>query len=271
MVRGICRDLPNQSRNIEEFQHMTIYNNLPYVPYFYIIQDTKNGMYYAGSKFGRNANPKIFMIEGGYCTSSNVINFLLENFGLSRFKVRKIRIFETANEAIDYETRFLIRVNASKNEVFYNGHNNTGICNHTKMKQLARETYGVEYYFQTDTFKQSKQITSMRKYGVKDPMKSEEIQEKYKSTHRERYGVDYSMQNKKIKNKCIETNLRKHGVKEIFQSTDFKEKAKKTNLIKYGVEHACQSDLVKKKKNETRKKLIQRPIVKSIRSYQEKI
>jgi len=38
---------------------MNIYN-----PYFYIIQDTRNGMYYAGSKTSKGANPENFMIMG---------------------------------------------------------------------------------------------------------------------------------------------------------------------------------------------------------------
>ena len=42
---------------------MDIYNDC-YQPYFYVIQDSCNGMYYAGVKWGKDANPGIFMVEG---------------------------------------------------------------------------------------------------------------------------------------------------------------------------------------------------------------
>lgn len=53
-----------------------------YIPYFYIIQDVRNGMYYAGAKWGRDANPANFMVEGGYTTSSKIINAVIEKHGM---------------------------------------------------------------------------------------------------------------------------------------------------------------------------------------------
>lgn len=54
-----------------------------YTPYFYNIQDTRNGMYYAGIKYGKDANPKTFMTEGGYQTSSKTIKKLIISFRLT--------------------------------------------------------------------------------------------------------------------------------------------------------------------------------------------
>lgn len=104
---------------------MSIYHN-QYVPYFYIIQDIRNGIYYAGSKWGKNSNPYNFMTEEGYKTSSVIIKELIKRHGLSNFIVRKIKTFKTGKKAYDYETKFLQKVNAKTNPKFYNGHNNNG-------------------------------------------------------------------------------------------------------------------------------------------------
>lgn len=98
-----------------------------YTPYFYIIQDIRNGIFYAGAKWGRGANPASFMIEGGYTTSSKIINQLIHEYGLDSFSIRKVKVFNTAKEASDYESKFLRKVDARNNTRFYNCHNNDGV------------------------------------------------------------------------------------------------------------------------------------------------
>jgi hypothetical protein len=95
-------------------------------PYFYIIQDTYNGMYYVGAKWSLDANKNKFMIDGGYITSSKIIKEIVKKDGVGRFIIRKLKIFSTAEDAYNYETRFLKRVDAKNNIKFYNGHNNDG-------------------------------------------------------------------------------------------------------------------------------------------------
>lgn len=95
-----------------------------YKPYFYVIQNTITGLYYAGSKYSKNANPSDFMTYGGYTTSSKIIKSIIEKSGLESFVIRKIKVFALAKEAYEYETRFLRKVNAKQNPKFYNGHNN---------------------------------------------------------------------------------------------------------------------------------------------------
>lgn len=94
------------------------------IPFFYIIENTKNGMLYAGSKVGVNANPKEFMTKKGYKTSSKIIKTIIEKFGLDIFKIRKLRTFSCPLEAYNYETKFLLKVDARNNPKFYNRCNN---------------------------------------------------------------------------------------------------------------------------------------------------
>ena len=118
---------------------MTIYHKRTF---FYIIEDIRNGMYYAGSKYGKDANPEKFMVEGGYTTSSTNINKLIEEFGLKIFIIRKMKIFDTSKEAISYETRFLKKVNARINKRFYNLHNNDNTFDTEKNKFITEIVYG---------------------------------------------------------------------------------------------------------------------------------
>lgn len=63
------------------------------------------------------------MTESGYKTSSKVVKRLIENDGLSSFKIVRIKLFGSGKEAIEYEYRFLTKVNAMCNENFLNASN----------------------------------------------------------------------------------------------------------------------------------------------------
>lgn len=92
-------------------------------PYFYIIKHLPSQKYYAGCKINSKANSLNFMTTEGYQTSSKTIKELIVKDSLSQFSVIRIKHFETSTEALMYETRFLTKVNASKNIMFYNKHN----------------------------------------------------------------------------------------------------------------------------------------------------
>lgn len=90
--------------------------------FFYVIRDKRNGMLYAGSKFSkRDSYPELFMQPHGYQTSSPTIKQIIDECGLDVFEVVKLKL---VNNAYDYETRFLRKVNAASNPKFYNAHNN---------------------------------------------------------------------------------------------------------------------------------------------------
>ena len=54
-------------------------------------------------------------------------------------------------------------------------------------------------------------ITNMNKYGVKSPLESQLVQEKYKNSILEKYGVSNPFLSKKIKNKAKQSILKKYG------------------------------------------------------------
>jgi hypothetical protein len=220
---------------------MAIYSQ-DYVPYFYIIQDVRNGMYYAGAKWGKNSNPKTFLKENGYKTSSKVINKIIQENGIQSFVIVKIKVFDTPENAQDYETKFLMKVDARNNNRFYNTHNNDGVMNREKLSETMNILYGVDHHFKAQPIKQKMKETWLEKYGVDNPRKSKEIQEKSRNTCLEKYG-DENYNNR--------------------------EQAKETCMEKYSVSNISQREDVKEAKLKKRKERLARPVVSSIQKYKE--
>jgi hypothetical protein len=201
-----------------------------YTPYFYIIQDKSNGMYYAGAKWGKDANPDNFMVEGGYQTSSETIKELICQYGLNSFIIRKIRVFVTGAEAYNHEKRFLQRVDAKNNDRFYNKHNNALVV------------------FHDDDYKNMMQ----EKYGVDHPLHSDEIKEKMKRTNMERYGAENVFSRDSIIRNNINTKIsERYDVANISQLAATKDKIKQTSLERYGVEHFLKDPNIIQKRLDT--------------------
>jgi hypothetical protein len=233
---------------------MTIYHN--YIPYFYIIQDVRNGMYYAGAKWAQDANPSNFMVEGGYETSSHTIKELIRQHGLSNFTIRKIRTFESGQEAYDYETRFLIKVNAKESPKFYNKHNNDHIFSYHdgRYKEKMLEIYGVSHPSHSNVIKEKIRTNNLEKYGVDNPMKLEFVKEKASETNLKRRGVKNPMQCETVKQTMKKNNMEKYGVENVFQTDWAKEKIIETNIKNIGVPYPQMSEECREKTKQTNMK-----------------
>ena len=240
-------------------------------PYFYIIEHIPSRKYYAGVRFAKNCNKDELLKEDGYCTSSNLVNQIIKEDGLESFKIRKIKEFDNKFDAMEYEAKFLHKVNAMHNARFLNlnntasfNYNTKKLCEHynveyvsqipyikEKIKRTNLQRYGVEYYSQTSEYLEKRKETNLQRYGVEHNFQSEQIIEKIKKTNFERYGVEYACQSDEIKNKIKETNLERYGVENPFQNKDIiekiKEKVKETNLERYGVEFSLGSQIIQEK------------------------
>jgi len=229
-----------------------------YTPYFYVIQDSRNGTYYAGARWRKECNPSELLQKNGYLTSSKKVKDIITESGEGIFIIRKIKTFTTADEAYDYETRFLEKVDAKNNEKFYNGHNNNrpapygtqefadlmmakhgvthaiySTVSDAKRKETNIKRYGVDHYSKTDEYKVKYNSTSRNKYGVDHPLQSPKIREKGKKTNLERYGVEHAIQNKSIREKGSKTNLERNG-SEKYNNRDL---ARETSVKNYGFDH----------------------------------
>ena len=245
---------------------MAIYYD--YIPYFYIIQDVRNGMYYAGSKYGRDANPSNFMIEGGYETSSEKIKKIIKEHGIDNFIIRKLKTFGTGPEAHNYETRFLQKIDARNHPRFYNGHNNDGIrpLMPDEMKKIMNEKYGVDHAMEIPEIKQKAlenlEKAFMEKYGVRHNFAVPEVRKTIIITNRKRYGVDHYAQTPEWLEKTIITNNKNFGVDWPSQSEEVMEQTRQMNNETYGVDYWSQTDEAKEILRQAAKKQFSDPIKK---------
>lgn len=99
------------------------------IPYFYIIEHTKSGKFYAGAKWAKDGicHPDKFMKEDGYTTSSTIINEIISKEGLDAFRIKVLMTQEECKmDVYSYETIFLQSNNIAQNDNWFNKHNNNG-------------------------------------------------------------------------------------------------------------------------------------------------
>ena len=145
MLVTISHYPPALHNQLKTMQLQSIYSTTG-IPFFYIIEHIQPKIYYAGVKYGkcqklkRSTDSSIFMTESGYHTSSKDIRNIIAKEGLSAFKIRKIHHFQTPEEALEYETRFLHKIDAKNNPNWYNQHNGDGKFRHKGGFKHTEET-----------------------------------------------------------------------------------------------------------------------------------
>jgi hypothetical protein len=79
--------------------------------------------------------------------------------------------------------------------------------------------------------------TSLKRYGVDNPGKSQAVKKKRLKTFRKKFGTDNPFQNKSVKQKIKNTNLSRYGVENASQSSEVKAKKVATFQNNYGADH----------------------------------
>jgi len=87
--------------------------------------------------------------------------------------------------------------------------------------------------------------TNFQKFGVTNPMYSNEVKEKIKQTNLERYGCENVFQNEEIKNKIKNTNMERYGKESYTQTDEYIIKSKQTRLERYGDENYVNPNKIK--------------------------
>lgn len=107
-----------------------------------------------------------------------------------------------------------------------------------------------------------RKMTCLSKYGVDNPMKSENIHNKMRETNLKRYGVEYPIQNINIRNKFTLTMIESYNNKHALQCCEFIEKSRNTRE-KNGSwsdninEFSSYKNIVKKLTNQNKKQLFE--------------
>ena len=207
---------------------MTIYAD-GRIPYFYVIQSKDTGKKYAGAKWGKDANPDLFMNRGGYKTSSNTVKKILGESDGAIFSVLEIITEEELQipfgcmSVQDYEQWYLESNDCCKSMDWLN-------------KSYA-SCYGTTEFYNN----------MIGKYGVAHATQVDSIKETIKGVNLLRYGFPYAMQNSQVSKKGIATKIAKYGYASTFQVQGYSE-----NMVKmmYGNEysHISQVPEIKAKK-----------------------
>ena len=130
----------------------------------YVYRVTIDEKYYIGKRTGRLDDLK----TGAYKTSSKLVKEKLQN-GHHFSKIKILQVFSSSKDALEFEKRILIRVNARKNPKFLNQHNGGGnytLKQHTqkskkKMSKKAKEQ------FDPNTEQGRKNLANHRNLGLK--------------------------------------------------------------------------------------------------------
>ena len=116
------------------------------------------------------------------------------------------------------------------------------ICDNAMIWKNANKTCSNECMIK------SRELTSIERYGTKNPFQNKSVREKAKQTNLVKFGVEYPQQNDEIKSKQQNTMIDRFGYTSTFHD---KEKIKNSLNEKYGVDYAQQSKEIRKKTIET--------------------
>lgn len=260
---------------------MTIYTDSR-KPYFYIIQH-KDGMKYAGAKWGRDANPDLFMMEcsKGYTTSSSYVKTSLTDQSGVIYSILDIILEEDIQMPSgcltikDYEDWFLVENDCISSDAWINKMPpHMAPYGSLEFEKNMILKYGTKTALHDpETF--NKFITTNNKrYGGNSPMCSANVRETHKKSIQSHYGEQYSnpaqvpevkkstresniikfggpapICDERVKEKILNTIQREHGVQytNAAQLPSSKENQLNTNMIRYGV--SCAANSIENKKN----------------------
>lgn len=119
-------------------------------------------------------------------------------------------------------------------------------CKKEKIMETCLDIYGC-HFTHLDSYKKAVKRSSLEKYGVEYPMRSDDVKQKQRATLLSRYGVEYAGQIPEGKEKAIQTNLVRYGVTHSSKLEETQEKKRATVRERYGVDHVAQLDSVKDK------------------------
>lgn len=103
--------------------------------YTYHLYHIPTDKHYYGVRYGKGCSPD--ELWKSYFSSSTLVHKLIEEYGQDSFVFSVRKVFETSEQAVAWESRFLLKVNAQHNDKWLNRHNgsNSFIGPHTHSEQ----------------------------------------------------------------------------------------------------------------------------------------
>lgn len=106
------------------------------------------GKHYYGARYKKGCHPAELWTT--YFTSSLIVAELIEQYGKDSFIATVRKVFETPEEAVEYETRFLNKIDARNSDKWLNRHNGgkffKGVPTHSKeaRSKMSLKTKGIK-------------------------------------------------------------------------------------------------------------------------------
>ena len=127
------------------------------------------------------------------------------------------------------------------------------LINKSKIIKSNNEKYGVDFPFQSQTIRETKDKNVLAKYGVKNVFELDTVKKSIKHTNISRFGVEKPLQNNSILIKQQSTMIDRHGAKTTLESKTLVERIKETNIQKYGTANAMKNSDVATKASRTQR------------------
>lgn len=237
-------------------------------PYTYIIGWSKLQKYYYGVRYSKDCHPKDLFTT--YFTSSTYVQEFIEKHGLPDI-IRVTRTFENSEKAVEWEIKFLTRVDARKNPKFLNRSNTpygpslnfkgnfTDYDSAKKGFMVVREKYGSNGSGVPQT-KEKVYTTNISRYGVHHTLGTDKVRLAREKANLEKYGNINPFASKKYyENRVNPMHIPKFREEhaKLMRSKDWSKRGQKTKqhmMETYGVSHYYQSEEFRDKMNSLKRK-----------------
>ena len=94
------------------------------MPYTYIITHLPTNVKYYGVQYKKNCTPEDLGVK--YFSSSKVLKQLILEDGIENFSFEVRKIFESKHKALEWERKFLTRIDAARSPMWFNLRNGSG-------------------------------------------------------------------------------------------------------------------------------------------------
>ena len=108
------------------------------LPFTYIISHVTKKVHYYGVRFCRGCHPSELGVT--YFSSSKALKRRIKKYGIQEFKFEVRKVFDSVEKALEWETRFLKKVNAAASINWLNMHNGDGKFLNKGGYKLSEET-----------------------------------------------------------------------------------------------------------------------------------
>lgn len=139
-------------------------------PFTYLIYCKPTNQYYYGVRYSRKCHPS--QLWNTYFTSSKAIHKLIEQYGKDQFTIKIRKLFTDPQKAVEWETKFLRKVDAANNSRWINSHNGDGKFKNKGGYRLSPNTINNMKKPKSDDHKKN---ISIGQTGKKKPNQSKTI------------------------------------------------------------------------------------------------